>query len=114
MGNAAFRLAFLLAELPSQVVSKRVGGPPFLASQLADFHVIAAWPGRVHSHPDVHMVDRYDGAVLLEWKNILPRMPSSSRVSQHDRGNIPVARLTLDRLAQGGFIPDLILYLSCR
>ena len=110
LGNTLFRLAFLSAELPSQLISKRLGPDVWIPSQVWSPHSphvfaftsalqmvlwsIVSWSQYWLSGRASFLVTRYS--------------ISCSRVCGETQ---PSSRFLLGFL-QGGFIPDTILYLS--
>lgn len=95
-GNSVFRLAFLSAELPSQIISKRV-------SKVRQ-RCVGLRFNRLHEQlgPDVWIPIQ-----MCLWSII-----TMVQFFLNGRKTFLVCRALLGFM-QGGFIPDLILYLSC-
>ncbi|KAG6911326.1 hypothetical protein DXG01_000997 [Tephrocybe rancida] len=84
LGNTLFRLCFLIAELPSQLISKRVGPDNWIPSQ-----------ARLSATERTPLTPLTDDAV--EYRIVFSVLV---------KGKIIILGL------QGGFIPDVVLYLS--
>jgi hypothetical protein len=72
-----------------------------------------ARPRCLDPNSNLRLVFGYGWAVLLEWSFLLPRLPCSAWVSQPAHRDAHDLTDYLPRFLQGGFIPDLILYMSC-
>ncbi|KAF5519068.1 putative transporter [Colletotrichum aenigma] len=98
LGQTVFRVSFLLAELPSQLISKKIG--PY-----ADTHTqMPLWCCDVllTRKPS----DRWIPAQMILWSIV-----SASQFWLNGRSSFLATRAIIG-LLQGGFIPDVILYMS--
>ncbi|KAG6854154.1 hypothetical protein C0991_010065 [Blastosporella zonata] len=93
LGNTLFRSCFLIAELPSQLISKRVGPDNWVPSQIMLWSIVSFSQFWLNGRSS-----------FLATRFVVP--PSSATVSF-----IRLFRALLGFM-QGGFIPDIVLYLS--
>jgi hypothetical protein len=93
-GQAIFHLAFLSAELPSQLISKWIGPDRWIPIQMVAWSIIASSQAFLQGKKSFYICRALIG--LIEGISTSPR-----------------AQLYwANRLCKGGFIPDNVLYLS--
>lgn len=90
-GNIVFRLAFLIAELPSQLVSKKLGPDRWIPIQMVLWSVVA-----------ISQCALTDRRTFLVTRALLGVLEVSFSTKYENRLLI----------LQGGFIPDIVLWLS--
>jgi len=94
LGNTIFKVAFLCAELPSQLISKRIGPDVWIPMQMTLFSIVAFCQFWLSGR-----------ASFLTCRSVLDGFLFDTNA------NADQTRVLLG-LLQGGFIPDVILYLS--
>ncbi|KAJ1322891.1 YIL166C-like transporter [Microdochium nivale] len=97
LGNTVFRLAFLSAELPSQLISKKIGPDRWVQTTFFSCCIISL------EHP---LILEQIPTIMVLWSVV-----AASQFWLNGRASFLACRALLG-LLQGGFIPDVILYLS--
>jgi hypothetical protein len=91
-GNTIFKVAFLLAEIPSQLISKKLGPDRWIPSQSAE-------PPHEYSNSLTHGVVQ-----MVAWSIV-----AASQAALSGRGSFFACRALIGAL-EGGFIADLVLW----
>lgn len=92
-GNIVFRLSFLVAELPSQLVSKKLGPDRWIPIQMVLWSVVA-----------ISQCALTDRKTFLVTRALLGVLEVSL--------SLKVENIDTNHVVQGGFIPDIVLWLS--
>src|SRR6266852_5535912 len=111
LGNTLFRLAFLSAELPSQLISKRIGPDVWIPSQvwLPDPTCLCLHKRSIDGSMEYRIME----SILVVRKSIISRHTVQYSISYFRVcGETQRSSRFLLGFMQGGFIPDMILYLS--
>ena len=94
LGNTVFKVAFLLAELPSQLISKKLG-----PDRWVKFHLFFSFNKTQQLN-----------AIQVPTQMIMWSIVASGQFWLSNRASFLGTRALLG-LIQGGFIPDVILYM---
>jgi len=110
LGNTLFRLSFLIAELPSQLISKRVGPDVWVPTQVCTSFVPSLLNHKI-------MSCRSLSGALLRSRNIGSQIGGPSLQQGvlwlvRPRSASPIGLRFILGFLEGGFIPDMILFLS--
>jgi len=97
-GNSIFRFAFLVAELPSQLISKKVGPDRWVGSLCNDANSI-------DSNATLSVESSWSKSILVKRKNLVLYMSCHLGITARRYVSFTFEITT-------GFIPDVILYLS--
>jgi hypothetical protein len=122
LGNTLFRLGFLIAELPSQLISKRLGPDRWIPIQICIFSISASTST---SHLDAKSAKQREFfhsccfAVLVERSGFVPGhpildvcFPKGKQARMLFDAHPCLYLVVYSATFQGGFIPDCILYAS--
>ena len=113
LGNALFRGSFLIAELPSQLVSKRLGPDRWIPIQMCTWSILAASQFWLNGRTSFLICVRLYCGIIAYLSIDHACLACATGFASRLESNVRLRRSSvLTILFKGGFIPDVVLYLS--